>query len=241
LLLAHGDPTRNMSQGREQHAAGFELAPESRVVPESQNAPTQQLGLAAVGDRCANCNAPLSSDQRYCINCGERRGKPRFALAEPSAAASAASRAPSGPRAPRRPRASAGFTLIAGIATLLLAMGVGVLIGHTDSPRQSSGASQPLKIDLSGASSGASSATTTSAASATTGAAKGSSAKSSKHGKASKSKPNAASASKASSAATKVTGGSAKVAPSTVTQGSSCTSGQAGCSGGKFSGSFFGN
>ena len=84
-----------------------------------------------MGDRCVNCGAPLSSDQRYCINCGERRGAARFTL--PVAAAAPAEPAPSSPSRPprsRRPRPTQGATLVAGIGTLLLAMGVGVLIGH---------------------------------------------------------------------------------------------------------------
>ncbi|MFZ0388585.1 MAG: zinc-ribbon domain-containing protein, partial [Solirubrobacteraceae bacterium] len=41
-------------------------------------APTENLVAGTMGDRCVNCGAPLSSDQRYCINCGERRGAARF-------------------------------------------------------------------------------------------------------------------------------------------------------------------
>src|ERR1700743_1398390 len=41
---------------------------------------TETLVAGTVGDRCVNCGAPLSSDQRYCINCGERRGAARFSL-----------------------------------------------------------------------------------------------------------------------------------------------------------------
>ncbi len=36
---------------------------------------TQALG--AEGDRCSLCRAPLAIDQRYCLQCGQRRGGKR--------------------------------------------------------------------------------------------------------------------------------------------------------------------
>ena len=36
---------------------------------------TQVLGEA--GETCRECGAPLAADQRYCLNCGRRRGEPR--------------------------------------------------------------------------------------------------------------------------------------------------------------------
>jgi hypothetical protein len=101
---------------------------------------TEQLLAAPVGDRCSVCNALLAEDQRYCVNCGERRGKPRFSLTD--SRASAARAAAAGPAGPRF-RSSASMTLVAGIATLLLAMGVGVLIGRSgNSPSQKQGSVQ---------------------------------------------------------------------------------------------------
>ena len=205
---------------------------------------TQQLGLeASAGDRCVSCGAPLANDQRYCINCGERRGKPRFALAEPAGDASAAAQ-PAKPRR-RRPRPSSGFTLIAGIATLLLAMGVGVLIGHNSAGSQpAASAQQPVKIDLSGGGSAAAASTPTTVVKSThnTGTrAKAHSKPSAKSTKATKSKPTSAQSAKASGAASKVLGGQANTAPATVTQGAECQSGTAGCQNGKFTGNnFFG-
>ena len=258
-----------MSQGREQaRAAGLGLAGNGTdadartgngtdAVPgngadaaarSDGTAPTQQLGLAAsAGDRCVNCGAPLSSDQRYCVNCGERRGKPRFVLAEPAGGASAAA-PPAKPRS-RRPRPSSGFTLIAGIATLLLAMGVGVLIGHNSAPGQpAASAQQPVKIDLSGGGSAGAATTPTTVVKST--AKTGSRAKSharahaSAHARsteATKAKPTSAQSTKASGAASKVLGGQANTAPATVTQGAQCQSGTAGCQNGKFTGNnFFG-
>jgi hypothetical protein len=228
-----------MSQGREQtHAAAFGLA------ADGQDAPATQLGLAAIGGHCVNCGATLASDQRYCVNCGERRGKPRFALAEPATQVTETVTAP--PRPPRRVRASSGFTLIAGIATLLIAMGVGVLIGHnsSNSGNQRAAVSQPLKITLNGTGAGAGTGTTPAASAPSSGSIKKSKAKvkiTAKQNKALNAKPTAAQNAKASSAANKVLGGSAATAPPTVTQGSTCQNGTAGCQNGHFTGNnFFG-
>lgn len=223
-----------MSSGREPvRASGSELA------GDTLDAPTQQMGLAAVGDRCVNCGALLSSDQRYCVNCGERRGKARFTVAETAVESAPVASAP--PRAPRRPRASSGFTLIAGIATLLLAMGVGVLIGHDNAGTQRP-ATQNITVAGGGASVAPTSSTAAASSKSTAGTSKSSGTSGAKHARgAAKSKPSAAASQKAAAAATKVTGGTAKVAPATVTQGSSCTAGSAGCQNGHFTGNnFFG-
>jgi hypothetical protein len=38
--------------------------------------------LGEPGEPCAHCGAPLLADQRYCLNCGTRRGEPRVAFAD---------------------------------------------------------------------------------------------------------------------------------------------------------------
>jgi hypothetical protein len=92
-------------------------------------ATTQVLGKA--GEPCRECGAPLAADQRYCLNCGKRRGEPRIDFerhvpaggttgtngSRPPAPASGAGQAPpTGDRPPQR-----DYTLI------------GVLIGKGDS------------------------------------------------------------------------------------------------------------
>jgi hypothetical protein len=232
-LNTHGDPTSPMSQGRENvRAADVTADPPS-------DAPTQQISLAAVGDRCANCGNPLVSDQRYCINCGERRGQPRFTLADPMEQQTEVVRGAAS-RPPRRPRTSASLNLIAGVATLLLAMGVGVLIGHNNSSAGSKVAnSGPTVIRLD-----TNAATTPAASSARTATqASHSSAKSKGHkpAKAAAAKPTKVVVQQAAAAASKVVGGSANVAAPTVSQGQSCAAGSAGCQNGKFTGqNFFG-
>jgi hypothetical protein len=84
--------------------------------------------ITPAGEQCPACAAPMAGDQRYCVECGERRGQPRLPYMDgrPRTAAAAPS-----PRRSLLPRTSSGTALIAGIATLLLAMGVGVLIGRS--------------------------------------------------------------------------------------------------------------
>lgn len=197
-------------------------------------APTTEMVTAAVGDRCTNCQAPLASDQRYCVNCGARRGKPRFTPGAVTAQTTAAPAAVSERPPPHRPRASSATTLVAGIATLLLAMGVGVLIGHNSSSSPTRVAS-PQVITVGGGSA-ANGAANSTAGTPSTAARK----------KAAKLKVKttvvhvtAKTAHAASVAAAKVLGGSAPKNP-TIQPGQSCSAGTAGCQNGTFTGNFFG-
>ncbi len=192
-------------------------------------------GLLAgtVGDRCANCQKPLASDQRYCVNCGTRRGRPRFSFESLAAQA-----APAEPveTTPHPARISAATTLVAGVATLLLAMGVGVLIGHNGSSTTQKAAAMPQIITVGG--SGAAGGVASTGGNAT--------AKLKKSGKVHKVKQvvvhlTAQTTAKAAAAANKVFGnnGGNLVSDPTVQVGGAC-SGGAGCQGGKFTGNFFG-
>jgi hypothetical protein len=204
--------------------------------PTTEAATTPDLVAPGASDLCANCQAPLASDQRYCVNCGERRGKPRQ-LFQPTASKAPA---PASPKRERRPRASAGTTLIAGVATLLLAMGVGVLIGQngTSSPKQAAAAAPQVVTVNGGGSSGGSGSTAT----ASTGS---KSKHGGKKGSGKKSQAPAAHLSKKTTAAVNqgaanVVGSNQKLAPATVKVGGKCQSGEAGCQGNKFTGGFFG-
>lgn len=91
-----------------------------------------------MADQCSSCGAALAPDQRYCLECGHRRGDPRLpfmdavvfmdAAKQPQPAEAAAA---SPPPPDRRPWMSANASLVAGVATLVLAIGVGVLIGRS--------------------------------------------------------------------------------------------------------------
>ena len=95
---------------------------------DAQTTEVRPSVVTAIGEQCTECGAVLAPDQRYCVECGHRRGDTRApfvdALTQPKAQAAA-------PPPPRRVRMSGSATLIAGVGTLLLALGVGVLIGRT--------------------------------------------------------------------------------------------------------------
>lgn len=213
------------------------------------DAPTLLSG--SVGDRCANCGAPLASDQRYCVQCGERRGASRFSAASMGAPPDG-TEVKAAESSPEHRRWSSGATLIAGIATLLLAMGVGVLIGkagNNNGTSKQAAAPQVITVGGGGTAAGATGAASTGAAGAS-GAAnhahvhaappppKTEAAKAVKAAAAPK--PTHAAAKKASHAAASVLGGSGGQQNNTVSTGQSCASGSAGCQGGKFTGNFFG-
>jgi hypothetical protein len=206
-------------------------------------APTRELAaapLTASGDRCNNCGAPLAHDQRYCVECGESRGQSTLPQAQPTVEVHASRRRSTA--APRQVRMSSGTTLVAGVGVLLLAIGLGVLIGRLGNNNNSQRASAPQVITVQGgAGAGTAGATTTPTTSAnsspTTKKEKGKLKAAAK----ATAPPSAAVQKKATQAAGKVLGNASHLAPPTVTTGGACSNGQAGCSGGKFNGNFFGN
>lgn len=220
--------------------------------PQINDGPaTQPLVSAKVGDRCVSCGTPMSSDQRYCVACGERRGKPRFSIpagttgSVPPSSEPAAAGASGAPPARHAPRASSGTTIVAGVGTLLLAMGVGVLIGRNSASNVNARpvqAAAPTVVTVGGGGAGTGTATTGAPRTSPTKSSKSKGAKGAK-GKAkanTASKPTAAQAAKASNAASKVLGSSNKaLPPATVTVGQT-GHGPGYNKTGKFDGSFFG-
>lgn len=115
-----------------------------------QETETMQMPvLGEAGEPCAGCGAPLAADQRYCLNCGQRRAGPRVDyrtyLASSDAQSSprepqppaATAEPPAQPEAgpPKAERDFAPLAAVAGIALLGLMLLVGVLIGRGgDSP-----------------------------------------------------------------------------------------------------------
>jgi hypothetical protein len=111
---------------------------------------------------CRGCGAPLASDQRYCLQCGTRRAEARLPFLEilarqvpaPPAAASATTTTtrglPTGPAA-WLGRVSTNAAAVAGVACLLLALGVGVLIGGLGSDDASGNGGPPQIITVGGA------------------------------------------------------------------------------------------
>jgi hypothetical protein len=99
----------------------------------------------------------LASDQRYCLECGERRvpvssllfggSAPAGAPHEASQAALPPSVPPMPPSlAPGAPQRNQTLTVIAGVGVLLLAMGVGILIGRAGAPKQTAAPTQVITV-----------------------------------------------------------------------------------------------
>ncbi len=211
----------------------------------SSEHPTSDLLTAPAGDRCATCHSPLASDQRYCVSCGERRGKARFSFATLAAQAAPAP-APAPAPVRRGPRVSAGTTLVAGVATLLLALGLGFLMGHlsgknTAAPVRAAAATpQVIKIDAGSGNTGNTGTSSGGGGGNSNASKKAASTAGLSQFKAPKVKVTARVAQQATQAANKVLGsGANNLAPATAQVGTSCTHG-AGCQNGKFTGQFFG-
>jgi hypothetical protein len=107
---------------------------------------------AGVTEPCRNCGAPLAPDQRYCLECGARRSEMSSVLQ----GGPPRSQAPAKPTAPAPPRPAADdraawqrnttLTVIAGVGVLLLAMGVGVLIGRAGGSKPAQSAAQVITV-----------------------------------------------------------------------------------------------
>lgn len=89
---------------------------------------TTEQGGTVKADACPECGSALASDQRYCLNCGWRRGEPRVDYStqmmrtQPNG---------TGPVAPR-PQQWSPVVAIGAIALLGVFLLLGVLIGKKD-------------------------------------------------------------------------------------------------------------
>lgn len=141
--------------------------------------PQPVLGLH--GEPCAACGSPLAADQRYCLSCGMRRAGARLAfrdiLAEPAPAVAAQ---PAGtPPASSASSRGGALAALAGLGVILLALGMGVLIGNAGQGDSGAAATAPQVINLGGAATtpAASAGAAAGAAGAATKASKGAAAK----------------------------------------------------------------
>lgn len=212
------------------------------ATPGASTAPPVQPSMVASngGDQCPSCGAHVAADQRYCLECGHRRGDPRLPFMDAVVFMDAVKRprdaTPPPPRE-RRPRISANASLIAGVGTLVLAIGVGVLIGRSGDSGASPAASLPPQvIKVGGGPETASTATTGEAGKNAKG--KSGDSGTSKGAKA-KSETGSSGTTKAAEEVLKPSG-DVKLPPPTVQPGGQCESGATGCKDGKFNGNFFG-
>ena len=110
--------------------------------------PTQAAPPGAAVERCSSCSATMASDQRYCVACGQRQGEPRLPFMDAAGymkvAGTHRQEQPPAPKSKPKRRMSPNATMIAAVGTLLLAMGVGVLIGN--SANRSGSAENPVQV-----------------------------------------------------------------------------------------------
>ncbi|CAB4919763.1 unannotated protein [freshwater metagenome] len=143
--------------------------------------------LGPHGEPCTACGSPLAADQRYCLNCGIRRADTRLAFRD-ILAAKAAAGAAQPPAGGAASGADAGdsrwgtFAALAGLCALLIALGIGILIGNTGKESVSTPAPQVVTVTGGGATSGSdtSGSGTSSGSSKSTSKSSGSTSKSSK-------------------------------------------------------------
>lgn len=126
------------------------------------NDPTEQMQvLGEAGERCRECAAPLAADQRYCLNCGHRRGEPRVDFQQrlsarkpvPSQNGMAPTTAAAPPAAHGSPSAGekaqrdyAPLAAVGGIAVLGVMLLIGVLIGRGDGGSETAPPPQVVRV-----------------------------------------------------------------------------------------------
>jgi hypothetical protein len=216
------------------HAAPPAPAPPTHAVPAGP-APAAPNGY----DRCPSCGALVAADQRYCLECGQRHGDPRLpfmdavvfmdAMKQPNHADATP------PSKKARRRISPNAALIAGVGTLLLALGIGVLIGRSGNGTTASAPATPQIVTVGG---GASEGTTSSKTGQTTIGGD----KSGKPKSKAATKKAAKKVAETNAGAEEVLkpAGDVKLPPPTTGVGDKCEKGTAGCENGKFTGNFFG-
>lgn len=116
--------------------------------PQAAPGPPPPGVAPSSNDLCPNCHARMAPDQRYCLSCGNRRGEPRLPFMDAVAFMEAMHGPPPGAAAPAstpppRQRPSSATALLAGVACLILAIGVGVLIGQSGDSAAPVAAKQP--------------------------------------------------------------------------------------------------
>jgi hypothetical protein len=238
--------------------------------PPSAAATPAMPSMAAFGsnESCPNCNARMALDQRYCLNCGHRRGEPRLPFMDAVVFMESMNQPGGGAGTPPPPPAqqsggsnniwNANAALITGVAALVLAIGVGFLIGrtgHNDNSSAGNGGG-PVRVVQIGGAPATGGGVPEEAVATPEGASAGETGRQTKSdGAATKSSGQATAKKKASDVKegspeekelakekTKEvlhTAGNVELAEPEQEIGGACQEGQAGCEGGKFKGNFF--
>ena len=202
--------------------------------------PGIQSSVSGGNDNCASCGTPLAVDQRYCLRCGQRRGDPRLPFMDAVVLMDAVQRTQHAPPPPppakkRRGGISPNAALIAGIGVLLLALGLGVLIGRSGHSETASAPQTPQVITVEGSDAGSGGEEAT----ASTGGSSSSGKKAPKSKTAKAAKEKEAETQAGAEEVLKPAAG-VKLPPAKVQPGGKCEAGSAGCKGGEFTGEFFG-
>lgn len=224
------------------HPTSQPSPPPSQPATPAGAAPLQTSAVPG-GEQCASCGAPLAGDQRYCLQCGQRRGDPRLPFMDAVVLMDAVQRSQQPPPPPPPAKKSRGgispnAALITGIGVLLLALGLGVLIGRSGdngTTASAPAAPQVITVNEGGSSSGG-------GAEESGGGAKGASTGSTKAPKSKQEKAAKAKEAETQAGAEEVLKpeGDVKLPPAKVQPGGKCESGSAGCENGEFTGEFFG-
>jgi hypothetical protein len=170
------EPSRRASRSKPPSALAADTASMGTAATNmSATTEVHHSMVAAVRDGCPVCGAAMAVDQRYCLECGERRGAPRVPLKNARARQAAGKPPARGPR--RRASMSVNATMIAGVSCLLLALGIGVLIGRSGNSSSSKSAAVRV-VTVAGAGGASTAATGETATPAATSAAAASASKS---------------------------------------------------------------
>jgi hypothetical protein len=176
----------------------------------------------------------MAVDQRYCLECGQRRGDPRLPFMDAVVLMDAVQRpSQAAPPPPRKKRKgiSPNAALIAGVGTLLLALGIGVLIGRSGHQEVAQTAAAPQVIKVGGG--GEETSPGLNGKATTGGKAANAKTKTQKEAALKEAEKHPAAEEILKPA------GDVKLPPATVKPGDKCEKGAAGCENGEFTGNFF--
>lgn len=196
------------------------------------------------GEQCPTCGAALAPDQRYCLECGHRRGDPRLPFMDAVVFMDAVQKSkepvpatPQQAQQDRRPLMTANASLVAGVATLVLAIGVGVLIGRSGEGGSGNVAATPSIIKVGGGEeeSGAGAEEESTGTKSKSGS---KASASTKKAAAAKTQEGSSGTSKAAEQILEPAAG-VKLPPPTTQLGDKCEEGTEGCDNGEFNGNFF--